>query len=78
MSSALVAGSRPDVGSSRKNTRGSVRSSTAMLARLRCPPLSEPTRTSACSVRPTASIAARTASSISAAVVDDGSRSRAA
>ena len=29
-----------------------------MLARLRCPPLSEPTRTSACSVSPTVSIAA--------------------
>ena len=52
ISSALVTGSRPDVGSSRKKTCGSVSSSTAMLARLRCPPLSEPTRTSACSVRP--------------------------
>ncbi len=50
---ALVDGSRPDVGSSRNNTRGSVSSSTAMLARLRCPPLNAPTRTSACSVRPT-------------------------
>ena len=50
ISSALVTGSRPDVGSSRKKTCGSVSSSTAMLARLRCPPLSEPTRTSACAV----------------------------
>ena len=39
ISSALVSGSRPDVGSSRKKTCGSVSSSTAMLARLRCPPL---------------------------------------
>ena len=47
MSSALVIGSSPDVGSSRKKTCGSVISSTAMLARLRWPPLSAPTRTSA-------------------------------
>ena len=72
MRSALVDGSRPEVGSSRKNTRGSVSSSAAMLARLRCPPLNAPTRTSACSVRPTVAMAARTASSTSAAVVDDG------
>ncbi len=45
---------------------------------LALPPLSAPTRTSVCSVRPTVAIAARTAPSISAAVVDDGSRSRAA
>ena len=75
-SSAPVIGSRPDVGSSRKKTWGSVSSSTAMLARLRCPPLSEPTRTSPCPVRPTASIASPTASSTSVALVDEGSRSR--
>ncbi len=49
-----------------------------MLARLRCPPLSEPTRTSACGARPTASIASPTAASTSVALVDDGSRNRAA
>ena len=58
--------------------RGSVRSSTAMLARFRCPPLRVPTRTSAWSASPTASMAPATAASISALVVDDGSRSRAA
>ncbi len=49
-----------------------------MLARFRCPPLSERTRTSSYPDSPTATIASRTAPSTSAAVVDDGSRSCAA
>ena len=40
---AAVDGSSPDVGSSRKKARGRVRSSTAMLVRLRWPPLRSPT-----------------------------------
>ena len=47
-----VAGSRPEVGSSRKKMRGSVKSSTPMLARLRCPPLSDATRRGACELSP--------------------------
>ena len=50
ISSAPRAGSSPDVGSSRKKTPGLVSSSAAMLARLRWPPDSEPTGTSARSV----------------------------
>jgi hypothetical protein len=38
MTSAAVAGSSPEVGSSSSRTCGDVSSSTAMLARLRCPP----------------------------------------
>ena len=48
---AAVAGSSPDVGSSRKKARGRVSSSTAMLVRLRCPPLRSPTRAVARLVR---------------------------
>ncbi len=45
INSAAVAGSSPEVGSSRKKNRGRASNSTAMLARLRSPPLNRPTRT---------------------------------
>jgi len=46
ISSAPRAGSRPEVGSSRKNRVGSASSSDAIEARLRSPPDSSPTGTS--------------------------------
>ena len=50
-----LTGSSPDVGSSSSSTSGLVSSSTAIDARLRCPPDSEPTATSARLARPRSS-----------------------
>ena len=63
---AEVAGSSPEVGSSRKNTCGCVNSSTAMLARLRCPPLKLPTGVAADRARSSVSSTASTLASIAA------------
>ena len=70
-----VLGSSPDVGSSRKKMRGWVSSSMPMLERLRWPPLSMPTRSSARSASPSCSSAWSTAASSSLGVVSRGSRS---
>jgi hypothetical protein len=75
ITSAAVAGSRPEVGSSRKSAVGLVSSSTAMLARLRSPPLSEPTRWYATGSRSSAARTHRTRASISPVEVPGGSRS---
>src|SRR5215218_5494181 len=77
-SSAAVAGSSPEVGSSRKKTCGLVKSSTAILARFRWPPESEPMRSSARCVRSRASMASATADSRAPGEVPSGSLSRAA
>ena len=78
ISARAVRGSRPEVGSSRKIARGRVSSSTPMLARLRCPPLSEPTIVPA---RPSSSRLASTAVTCSSTIsggVPRGRRRRAA
>lgn len=71
-SAAPVTGSRPDVGSSRKSTRGRVSNSAAMHARLRSPPLSARTGVSARCASPRTSNTSVTR----AATVSPGIRSR--
>ena len=73
-----VAGSRPLVGSSRASTAGRVSSSTAMLARLRCPPERLRTTTSARSVSSRSDSTRSTTWSSSASLTVRGSLSRAA
>ncbi len=78
MTPAAVAGSSPDVGSSRKKSRGAVSSSTPMLARLRSPPESDATLASARPLMASSSSTALTRLPISVLAVPLGSRSLAA